>query len=129
MAMRETALQACSFVVRRKTHVFTVYIILGKCLNMFVIYALLDPRDTSCRYVGMTNDLTERYIAHLRMGEVNRQKNRWVLELKSLGLVPLCRTLETVETERQARERERAWIEGFMEIDEPLYNSERIGKR
>lgn len=96
---------------------------------MFIIYALLDPRDTSCRYVGMTNDLTERYITHLRMGEVNRAKNTWILDLKSVGMVPICRTLEVCETERDARERESAWIAGFMAIDHPLYNHESIGKQ
>jgi hypothetical protein len=96
---------------------------------MFVIYALIDSRDTSIRYVGMTNDIVERFITHLRSREVNTEKNRWILELRSLGLVPICRTLETVDTERQARERERAWIEGFIAAGEELLNVEKTGKQ
>ncbi len=96
---------------------------------MFVIYALIDCRDTSVRYVGMTNDLTERFISHLRNGEVNRAKNDWILELKGKGLVPICRTLQVCYSEREAREAERNWIAAFLEIDEPLTNAERTGHR
>jgi hypothetical protein len=96
---------------------------------MFVIYALIDPRSTSVRYVGYSNDLTERLITHLRGNEVNRAKNAWILELRSLGLVPICRTLETVDSERQARERERAWIDGFIAAGEILFNVEFTGKQ
>jgi hypothetical protein len=81
------------------------------------------------RYIGMTDDIIRRFIVHLRCTEVNRQKNAWVMELKALGLVPICRTLEMCESEREARERERAWIDGFIEIGEPLFNSEVTGKR
>jgi hypothetical protein len=95
----------------------------------YVIYALIDPRDTTVRYVGMTNDLTERFITHLRSREVNNVKNDWMRDLRVLGLLPICRTLHVVQSEREAREAERNWIEAFLEIEQPLYNSERIGKR
>jgi hypothetical protein len=96
---------------------------------MFVIYALIDSRNTSVRYIGMTNNIVERFITHLRCGEVNTEKNRWILELRGKGLVPICRTLETVETERQARERERAWIDAFIEVGEELLNVEYTGRQ
>jgi hypothetical protein len=95
----------------------------------YVVYALIDCRDTSVRYVGQTSDIVERFITHLRCGEVNVQKNDWILELRSLGLVPICRTLETVDTERQARVRERAWIEGFIAAGEELFNVESSGRQ
>ena len=96
---------------------------------MYVVYALIDPRETSVRYVGMTNDLTERYIAHLRCTEVNEAKNKWIEQLRRVGLVPMCRTLQVCNGEREAREAERQWIAAFLELDEPLCNSERIGRR
>lgn len=96
---------------------------------MYIIYALIDPRDLSVHYVGMTNNLTERYIAHVTNRETNTQKNMWILELRGKGLLPMCRTLETCDTERQARERESAWIEGFIDIDHPLYNKEKVGRQ
>lgn len=95
----------------------------------YVVYALLDPRDTTCRYVGMTNDLTERFIAHITNREVNSAKNSWMLELRGKGLLPICRTLEVCDTERQAREREASWIAGFMEIGEELCNVESLGRQ
>ena len=96
---------------------------------MFVVYAVIDPRDTTCRYVGMTNDLTERFITHISNREVNHGKNSWILELRGSGLLPICRTLQVCDTEREAREAERDWIAGFLEIEHPLYNSERTGKQ
>lgn len=96
---------------------------------MFVCYALFDPRDASVRYVGMTNDLTERFVTHLRSREVNTQKNEWVIELRSLGLLPVCRTLQVVDTEREAREAERNWISAFLALDMPLFNTEKTGRR
>ena len=95
----------------------------------YVIYVLLDPRDTTARYVGMTNDITERFIQHLRMGEVNSEKNLWIHELKGQGLLPICRTLEVVQNERDARQQERAWIMAFMEIEQPLFNVEATGRQ
>ncbi len=95
----------------------------------YSIYALIDPRDTSFRYIGFSNDLTERLICHLRMVEVNRQKNAWVAELKNLGLVPICRTLQVCVTEYEAREAERNWIEGFITAGETLFNVESYGRQ
>ena len=95
----------------------------------YVIYVLLDPRDTTARYVGMTNDLTERFIQHIRMGEVNTEKNMWILDLKNVGLLPICRTVQVCQSEREAREAERKWIDAFIEIDQPLFNVEKTGKQ
>ena len=96
---------------------------------MFVTYALLDPRTTSVFYVGLSNDLTTRFIAHITNREVNRAKNAVIDELRSVGMLPYCRTLEVNDTERAGRESERKWIDAFMEIGEPLCNAERTGRR
>ncbi len=92
-------------------------------------YALIDPRSTSVFYVGLTNDVRERFISHIMNREVNRAKNAIIDELRAVGMLPYFRLLEVSEGERAGRESERRWIGAFLELGEPLTNSERIGKR
>lgn len=95
----------------------------------FFTYGLIDPRTTTYFYVGLTNDIVTRFIAHIRCGEVNRAKNQIIDELRAVGMLPYFRLLETSEGERAGRESERRWITAMIEQGEPLTNSERIGKR
>ena len=95
----------------------------------FYTYALIDPRDTSFFYVGLTNDVRERFISHIMNREVNRQKNAIIDELRAVGMLPYFRLLEVSEGERAGRDSERRWIAALLEQGEPLTNSERIGKR
>ena len=96
---------------------------------MYMVYALIDQRMTAIRYVGMTNDLVARYSAHITNREVNREKNLWIDEMRSVGMIPYCRTLEVCEDEREARDAERKWIEAFREVGEPLFNVEATGRQ
>src|SRR6266487_1347018 len=102
---------------------------LGKCGYMFVTYALLDPRTTSVFYVGLSNDLTTRFIAHITNREVNRAKNAVIDELRSVGMLPYCRTLEVTDSERAGRESERKWIDAFIAAGETLCNIESTGRQ
>lgn len=95
----------------------------------WVTYCLIDPRSTSIFYVGLTNDIRERFIAHIMNREVNRAKNQIIDELRAVGMLPYCRTLDVSDTERIGRESERNWIAAFLEVGEPLCNAERTGKR
>lgn len=97
--------------------------------KLFVVYCLMDSRDSSVRYVGMTADVYERFWQHCRMGESNIEKNMWVMELKMLGILPICKTLQVCKSEREAREAERNWIDAFLEIGQPLFNVEATGRQ
>lgn len=98
-------------------------------VQLFYTYALVDPRQTSIFYVGLTNDVRERFIAHIMNREVNRAKNAIIDELRAVGMLPYFRLLEVSEGERAGRASERRWIDAFLEIGEPLCNAERTGKR
>lgn len=89
---------------------------------MYVVYALADPRNHQVRYVGMTSDIYERFIQHIRCLGDNEQKNQWIHELKALGFVPLVYTLETMNTIKRAQERERYWINHYVYLGTPLTN-------
>lgn len=75
------------------------------------IYALVDPRSLVVRYVGQSTDPLKRLSLHLapRSLKVENARNRWLRELLSLSLRPICVILQTPAPERWA-DAERAWI-------------------
>jgi hypothetical protein len=76
-------------------------------LNVY-IYALLDPRDSTVRYVGLTRFLWKRFRNHIYRGP-NLHFVNWITKLRSLGKEPNLRVLEIV-AERDSGEAERKWI-------------------
>jgi len=79
------------------------------------IYALVDPRNKSIRYVGWTSQLPEkRLCAHLseaRLGKISHRYN-WLRELLREDLKPEITILEEISyPERE--EKERYWIAYF----------------
>lgn len=82
-------------------------------MNQVNIYALIDPRDGRCRYVGKTkNDLEKRLRGHIndakrRPGEIARF--RWINALAKSGVVPLIKTLEVVSPD-DWQAAEQMWI-------------------
>lgn len=64
--------------------------------NLIHIYCLIDPRDLQVRYVGKTNNLKERFRAHISPHIYMRNNNlkcRWIEELKALRLKPIMQPL------------------------------------
>ncbi len=63
------------------------------------IYALIDPRDGSTRYIGQTlKPLDRRLAEHLGSASSGAKKIAWLNELESLGLQPTISALESVTT-------------------------------
>jgi hypothetical protein len=66
-------------------------------LNRFIskerdIYSLLDPRDDKkIVYVGQTMNSQRRFKEHLRVKGENREKDKWIDELNTLGLLPVLK--------------------------------------
>lgn len=75
---------------------------------MFEIYQLVDPRDQSVRYVGMSKDAQKRLQRHL--SQKDNPLAPWFQELAGHGFKPALVIIETVEEKQQARERELHWI-------------------
>jgi hypothetical protein len=80
--------------------------------QLMEIYALIDPRTDSVRYVGRTSaGVRRRFYQHLS-DPVGRPKAEWIAELKSLGLRPKVETLERC-VRAGSIERETYWIAHF----------------
>lgn len=58
------------------------------------IYALIDARDNTIRYIGCAIDIDERLSGHMH-DRSNTPKCQWLAELKQQGLLPRVEVLET----------------------------------
>src|SRR5712692_9840227 len=81
------------------------------------IYALIDPRDDTVRYVGVTQDVYFRLHRHIK-DTSKPDKRAWINDLEQQGLSPELEILETIEVESDidvvALEREKYWILEFL---------------
>lgn len=86
-----------------------------------LIYALADPRNTTVRYVGVTNDRQRRHSQHRRGVAANLELSRWELRLSAAGYEPMMVTLGYAEGWRW-KLAERNWIAWFISNGFCLYN-------
>lgn len=92
------------------------------------IYTLLDPRTGEVRYVGKTIDIETRLALHLSEKKESH-KNRWLAQLKLVGLVPFTQVIEIIYDSDDVdwQERERFWIRHYRKIS-PLTNLDAGGR-
>lgn len=94
-------------------------------MTMVSIYALIDPRDQRCRYVGKTKLSVEvRLCGHLsdaRRRGCRIPRFRWINELLRLGLRPTVKTLEVVDA-ADWKTAEKMWINEFRHRFHDLLN-------
>jgi hypothetical protein len=86
------------------------------------VYELLDPRDGSCRYVGMTFNETARGRAHADSRSFQWSLIHWKSELKSVGLKPAMRVIESGIKAEDILERERHWCRERVRAGARLLN-------
>ncbi len=93
---------------------------------MWSVYSLIDPRDNTIRYVGITTDTATRLDQHLDDAKKKSEKGKWLTELKQAGLSPVLRVLEPInatgDTRAIARDRERYWIQTLLQSGAHLVN-------
>lgn len=95
---------------------------------MYIIYALLDPRDNKVHYVGMTNDVYQRLLAHIQCSGSNFEKNTWIMSLREANVMVQMLELERVvrannkRTRAYAHAREAYWIRHYALLGHPLAN-------
>jgi hypothetical protein len=72
---------------------------------MYNVYHLVDPRDKSVRYVGMTKNPKNRLRSHIAEAKErnNTSKKKWIRELLSLGMQPVMAVVGMAPSEIEAR--------------------------
>jgi predicted GIY-YIG superfamily endonuclease len=98
---------------------------MGQSDELRQVYVLIDPRDGTPRYVGISKDPHARLAQHIN--EVENEKRAWLAELKRMGLSPELEVLETVveregDVDAVAIERERYWISSLLRSGAHLAN-------
>lgn len=91
--------------------------------QIYTVYTLIDPRDNTVRYVGITaGPINRRLAEHLVGNDGNKAKIAWVSELNQLGISPIIKPLEEVKGRKETLEREQYWIQYFLDRGAPLTN-------
>lgn len=90
--------------------------------NPYTVYSLIDPRDQSIRYIGITYDVYQRMRQHSRCEGTNQAKNAWIQELQQEQLMFIMHSIEKVATFEQALERESYWIQHYLSQSVLLLN-------
>jgi hypothetical protein len=89
-----------------------------------IIYGLVDPRDSSVFYIGLTNHLYHRFKQHMLMAGTNKRKQNRIQAILDAHMLPWMHTLEVVDVHASPREREVAWIKAYRESGADLLNDE-----
>lgn len=95
-------------------------------MKTYLIYGLLDPRDSTIRYVGMSSKGMARARAHLlpssKRRECNYKKRKWQQELDLLGLEPIPTEIEAADTYEGMCILERFWISSLRSCGAHVVN-------
>ena len=99
------------------------------CGMTVFIYGLYDPRNGYLRYIGKAIDLKARFYLHLSEKK-NSHKNQWIAQLRSFGLLPEMRVLQTIynSDDTDWQEIERWWIKCAREKGDPITNLDDGGR-
>ncbi len=93
--------------------------------QQYTIYKLMDPRDNSTRYIGLSSHILERYAQHILCSGTREKSARydWIKSLKQQNLIPVLNILETdIENRYQAARREAYWIGFYRSLGADLTN-------
>lgn len=84
--------------------------------NPFCIYCLIDPRDNSPKYIGLTTNGFTRIASHYnKTSKENTRKVNWIKKLKSLGLCFRVEYLEYCNSETELKLAETKWIKYYRD--------------
>lgn len=89
----------------------------------WVIYVLVDPRDSKVRYVGFTVNAKARLRDHCKDSELKRDyyRCRWIKSLKALGLKPVMVIIQHGRG-KGWQEAEQKWIAHYRDEGAQLTN-------
>lgn len=88
---------------------------------LYLVYALVDPRDSRIRYVGSTKDPEQRYSLHCGCKSGSSAVTAWVEELRAECLLPQMVEIDQVRAWNTPRQ-EVHWIRTLSEAGAPLLN-------
>ncbi len=97
---------------------------MSKVEKEHVVYGLEDPRDNLYHYIGITTDMYRRFDEHVSGSGGNIEKNSWIFACRQAKVMICMREIERISTREEALQRERHWINHYLEAGHPLHNDE-----
>jgi predicted GIY-YIG superfamily endonuclease len=91
------------------------------------VYVLVDPRDDTVRYVGITRDPDKRRAQHRSPSAANWRMAEWKLELAKAGKRPLMAVVDSAPSGRHLL-REAQWMRYYRKRGFGLLNQS-MGRR
>lgn len=100
--------------------------------NRYKIYKLIDPRDNTVKYIGLTKRaLIQRFNGHIsnskkfKKASINKSayKINWINKLIELDLLPIIELIEDGLTSLNVNKREQYWINYYSNLGYKLTNS------
>jgi hypothetical protein len=91
-----------------------------------LIYGLYCPIRKKPVYVGQTTKGIDRPFQHIKERSHSKKVNEWVHELKKDGLTPIIVILETFEDSSLLDDKERFWVQKFLNEGELLLNQQLV---
>lgn len=95
-----------------------------------IIYALVDPRDNTIRYIGKSTKGVARLRDHLKPRNLikHNHKNNWINLLLVLGFKPNIMIIESFDNKFILNEKEIFYIKHYKELGHDLTNSTEGGE-
>lgn len=90
-----------------------------------IVYGLIDPRDGTLRYIGMSTVGLKRIKCHQQWSRLKNIKTRtssWIKNLKNKGLSLSYCILEETENPKELADLEKFWIANIRACGAILYN-------
>jgi len=89
----------------------------------YYIYTLEHPITNEIRYVGRTNNIKGRLATHLYSSKTGTtHKDRWINSLIKIGLKPIIKVLDELDSIEECLKTEEYWIAQFKAWDFQLTN-------
>jgi len=88
----------------------------------YSVYVLVDPRNGSVHYVGITKNVEQRYYYHCLGCDSTSKACAWIRKLKEQDIKPLLVIVEEVDGWDAAYRRETYWMNLLLEAKTPLLN-------
>lgn len=97
-------------------------------MSQQTIYALIDPKTKTVKYIGKTSSrLSQRYASHIYYSKTSKDsKGAWIRNLIKKGLRPELKVIEVVSS-NIGNEREASWIQHYKDAGAELVNETKGG--
>jgi predicted GIY-YIG superfamily endonuclease len=90
--------------------------------NTFYIYCLICPIDSSIKYIGMSINPDVRLQMHYNGTESSEEKYNWINNLKSVGVKPIMKIIDTSNSRTKAKKLEKYYISKYVADGHLLLN-------